>query len=123
MAQAAEGRAGRSCGRDIPNTRRGSRGTTFAGELAAAAMKSSAGGVPASGGDRDHGVARMDWLDFREPVSAWTHCAWALLSVPATLLLWARSRGNAVKRLGLVIFGISLTACYGASTLFHAVRL
>jgi hemolysin III len=65
----------------------------------------------------------MGWLDFREPVSAWTHCAWMLLSLPAMLLLWTRSGGSPAKRLGLTVFGLSLAACYGASTLFHAVRL
>jgi hemolysin III len=62
-------------------------------------------------------------LDFREPVSAWTHCAWMLLALPGTLFLWRLSRGDRLKQISLSIFGISLVCCYGASTLYHSVRL
>jgi hemolysin III len=64
----------------------------------------------------------MDWLDFREPVSAWTHCLWMMLAVPATLLLWRRSRGSLPKQISLLIFGLSLVLCFAGSTLFHAVH-
>jgi hypothetical protein len=37
----------------------------------------------------------MHWFDFREQTSAWTHCVWLLLSFPATVVLWRRSRGSA----------------------------
>lgn len=60
---------------------------------------------------------------FREPVSAWSHCSWLLLSVPGTLLLCLRSRGDLGKQLSLLIFGLSLAICYAGSTLFHGVRL
>src|SRR5437868_5254482 len=63
------------------------------------------------------------WLDFREPVSAWTHGAWLLLSVPATLLLWRAARGDRAKRGGFLVFGLGLAACYAGSTVFHAVRV
>ena len=59
-------------------------------------------------------------LTFREPVSAWTHCSWLLLSVPATMLLWRR--GDPARRVSLLVFGVSLAICYAGSTLFHAVR-
>ena len=65
----------------------------------------------------------MSFLDFREPVSAWTHCAWMLLALPGTLFLWRLSRGDRLKQLSLLIFGISLICCYGGSTLYHSVRL
>ena len=55
----------------------------------------------------------MDFLDLREPVSAWTHAAGLVLSLPATLLLWRRGRGDPAKRLGFLIFGLSLAACRG----------
>lgn len=64
----------------------------------------------------------MDFLDFREPVSAWTHCAWMILAVPATVLLCWKARGSRSRQLGLLIFGITLFLCYGGSTLFHAVH-
>jgi hemolysin III len=64
----------------------------------------------------------MDWLTFREPVSAWTHLIWLLLSLPGTWLLWRLSRGDRLKQFGMIAFGLGLVACYGGSTLFHAVR-
>src|SRR5262249_43433587 len=65
----------------------------------------------------------MSCLSFREPVNAWTHGFWFLLSLPITLLLWRLCRGNRLKQVGLLVFGISLAFCYGASMLYHGVRL
>ena len=66
----------------------------------------------------------MELFDLREPVSAWSHCAGLLLALPGTLLLWRRSGGDQpAKRLCLLVFGLSLAACYAASTLYHALRI
>ena len=65
----------------------------------------------------------MTFLDFREPVSAWSHCAGMLLALPGTFLLWRRSVGTTSKRLTLLIYGVTLAFCYLASTLYHGVRL
>jgi hemolysin III len=65
----------------------------------------------------------MPWFDFREQASAWTHCAWLLLSFPATVVLWRRSRGDRAKQVSLLVFGISLVLCYAGSTLYHGIRL
>jgi hemolysin III len=65
----------------------------------------------------------MDFLSFREPVNAWTHCIWLLLSLPVTLLLWRLGRGNRLKQIGLLTFGISLTLCFAGSTLYHGICL
>jgi len=65
----------------------------------------------------------MSYLSFREPVNAWTHGIWLLLSLPVTLLLWRLCRGNRLKQVGLLVFGISLACCYGGSVLYHGVRL
>src|ERR1700692_2945398 len=65
----------------------------------------------------------MSWLDFREPVSAWTHGLWLILSLPGTLWLLNKSRGDPVKRLGFLVFGLTLAWCYGASMLSHGARL
>lgn len=62
----------------------------------------------------------MDWLQFREPVSAWSHGLWMLLAIPGTALLAWRSRGERAKQISLVVFGISLILCYAGSLLFHA---
>src|SRR4051794_31665878 len=65
----------------------------------------------------------MNVFDFREPVSAWTHCAGLLLAIPGTLILWRRGGGDPGKRLSLLVYGLSLIDCYAASTLYHGVRL
>jgi hemolysin III len=65
----------------------------------------------------------MGILDLREPVSAWSHCAGLMLALPGTLLLWRRSAGDRGKRLALLVYGLCLTSCYLASTLYHGVRL
>src|SRR5437660_424236 len=65
----------------------------------------------------------MNFLSFREPVNAWTHAIWLLLSLPVTLLLWRLCRGNRLKQVGLLVFGISLACCYAGSTLYHGVCL
>ena len=66
----------------------------------------------------------MNPLDFREPASAWTHLAGLILALPGTWILWRRSRGDDPgKRLSLLIYGFCLALCYGASTLYHGVRV
>jgi hemolysin III len=65
----------------------------------------------------------MTYLHFREPFNAWSHALWLLLSIPATLVLLRRSGGDRGKRYTLLIFGLSLTACYLGSMLYHGVRL
>jgi hemolysin III len=62
-------------------------------------------------------------LNFREPINAWSHCLWLLLSIPATMFLCRRCEGDRAKRLSLLVFGLSLAACYAGSTLFHAARV
>jgi len=62
-------------------------------------------------------------FEFREPVNAWSHALWLMLSLPATMLLLRRCRGDRARRLSLLVFGMSLAICYAGSTLFHAVRL
>src|SRR3954453_4460674 len=69
------------------------------------------------------GSCPMAVLDFREPVSAWTHAAGLILAVVGTLVLWRRSGGDPGKRLSLLVYGLSLILCYAASTLYHGVRL
>jgi hemolysin III len=65
----------------------------------------------------------MDLLDFRDPVSTWTHLIWMILALPGTVWLWQRSRGDTPKQISLGIFGVSLIVCFGSSALFHALRL
>ncbi len=65
----------------------------------------------------------IDWLNFREPASAWTHFLWLLLAFPGTWLLWRRGQGDRLKQTGFLLFGLGLVLCYGGSWSFHAVRL
>src|SRR6185312_4363929 len=69
------------------------------------------------------GQRLINWFNFREPVSSWTHFLWLLFAFPGTWLLWRRSRGDRLKQAGMLAFGLGLVLCYGGSWLFHAVRL
>jgi hemolysin III len=82
----------------------------------------------------------MHWFDLREPVNAWSHGAGMMLALPLTWMLWKRcatldeckhleledwrglTRYQRSKALGLLVFGTSLTLCYGVSAAFHAVQ-
>jgi hemolysin III len=64
----------------------------------------------------------MTFLEFREPVSAWSHALWLVLSLPATLLLWKRCGDDLSRRVSFLIFGVCLTLCYLGSAAFHGVR-
>ncbi|MCS6851551.1 MAG: hemolysin III family protein [Gemmataceae bacterium] len=65
----------------------------------------------------------MHGLEFREPVSTWTHLVWMLLSLPATAWLWSGSRGDRPKQISLLVFGVSLFLCFAGSSLYHGVCL
>jgi hemolysin III len=62
----------------------------------------------------------MLWPELRQPVSSLTHASWFLLAIPVTLLLVRQARGDRVKQIGLLIYGICLTFCYAGSALWHA---
>ena len=78
-------------------------------------------------------------LQLREPINAWSHGAGMLVAIPVTWFLWKRciaafahdntaaqtvaTRHQRIKALCLVVFGITLTLCYGMSALFHGARL
>ena len=90
-------------------------------------------------------------FDIREPINAVSHGAGMMLALPITWLLWKRcgarnpcglsrlcremnscvtagstcrtARHHRLKALSLLIFGMTLTFCYAASTAFHAAPL
>ncbi len=64
----------------------------------------------------------MTFLDLREPVSAWSHALWLLLSIPATLVLWRRCGDPLGRRISFLVFGLGLASCYLGSAAFHGVR-
>ncbi len=78
--------------------------------------------------------------ELREPINALSHGAGMMMAIPVTWFLckrcrnlgadcaeevrsWRSSRYERVKLICLLIFGASLTACYGMSAVFHGVRL
>jgi hemolysin III len=65
----------------------------------------------------------MEWLTFRDPVSAWTHLIWMVLAIPGTIYLWRASRGDRPKQISLLVFGLGTIICFGSSGVYHALRL
>jgi hemolysin III len=64
----------------------------------------------------------MEFLSYREPVSAWTHGVWMLLCIPAGILLQIRAKRCPYKHFGFAVFSLSLLFCFYSSWLYHAVR-
>jgi hemolysin III len=78
-------------------------------------------------------------FQLREPINAWSHGAGMLLALPVTWYLckrcvaaydrggmtspMARARHQRIKALCLIVFGLTLTVCYGTSAVFHGARL
>jgi hemolysin III len=81
----------------------------------------------------------MRLFDLREPINALSHGAGMILALPVTWVLWrcchklvgsepggpvcAAVRYHRVKSYCMLVFGITLTICYGMSAAFHGVRL
>jgi hemolysin III len=79
----------------------------------------------------------MSLFDLREPVSAWSHGAGMIVSLPVVWTLLRRGRealgapGTPERHLGyhrgklvcLAVFGACLVFCYGASSAYHAANL
>ena len=81
----------------------------------------------------------MSLLDLREPVNALSHGAGMILALPVTWILWQRChhlspgkdrdpgcpifRYHRVKAHCMLVFGATLTICYGVSATFHGARL
>lgn len=67
-------------------------------------------------------LATLEQL-FREPFSALLHLIGGVFALPGLLLLLVISRHDAGKVLSLLIYGVSLLALYGASTLLHGLKV
>jgi hemolysin III len=63
----------------------------------------------------------MPVVIIREPINSLTHLAGMLAAIPATLVLLRLCRGNRLKTIGMLIYGLSLILCYAGSGMFHAV--
>jgi hemolysin III len=59
----------------------------------------------------------------RDPVSSASHFLTAFLAVVVTLFLVRWTRGDVVRRLCVLVFGVSAVVLYTASGLFHALKL
>jgi hemolysin III len=57
----------------------------------------------------------------RDPISALTHFAGMLIAIPAAAFLVRLCRGDRVKFIGMLIYGVTLVLCYAGSALFHTV--
>ncbi len=78
-------------------------------------------------------------FDLREPINALSHGAGLILALPVTWMLWRRchrfgggdhhdavcsaTRYHRIKAYCMLIFGVTLTICYGMSAAFHGFRL
>jgi hemolysin III len=60
---------------------------------------------------------------FRDPVSASTHLLWCVLGAYVTGIFWRLTRGDRVRQLSVGCFGLTMTLLYGASGLYHALRI
>lgn len=60
-------------------------------------------------------------MSLREPASALTHAVWFFAAIPLIVRLLRRT-SDRTKQTSIVIYGITLLACAGASTVFHAVQ-
>ncbi len=63
----------------------------------------------------------MEWLNARDPMSAWTHFSWMILAIPGTVLLAYVSRKQPNRQIGMLVFGLSLIFCMACSFLYHLV--
>lgn len=57
----------------------------------------------------------------REPASALTHGLWFLASIPLIIRLM-RKTSDRSKQFTILLYGLTLLACSGASTVFHSVQ-
>ncbi|MCS7194897.1 MAG: hemolysin III family protein [Meiothermus sp.] len=59
----------------------------------------------------------------REPFNAYSHGLGALLALLGSLALLLLSQGSPTKLVGALVFGLTMTLMYVASTLYHALRV
>jgi hemolysin III len=62
-------------------------------------------------------------LQLRDPFASGSHFLTAFWAIFATLVLWRLTRGDAARRVGATVFGLSMVILYSASGLYHALQL
>jgi hemolysin III len=60
---------------------------------------------------------------FRDPISGLIHLVSAALALIGLVFLVIAGRGNALRELSLVVYGLSLITLFTASTVYHLVRM
>lgn len=60
---------------------------------------------------------------FRDPVSGLIHLVSAALALIGLVFVVIAGRGNALRELSLVVYGLSLITLFTASTVYHLVRM
>jgi hemolysin III len=70
-------------------------------------------------------MAAMEVAGFplRNPVSATTHLLWFGLAVFLTAVFWKLTQGSRLRRWSTLTFGVSMCLLYGASGLYHSLRV
>lgn len=61
-------------------------------------------------------------LKMKEPVNTWTHFVLFMAAIVGLVFLILLSKNNASKLITMTIYGISMIALYGASSLYHWVK-
>ena len=60
---------------------------------------------------------------FRDPVSGLIHLVSAVLALVGTVVMLVLSGGGTIKFVSLLVYGLSLTMLFTASSLYHLVRM
>jgi hemolysin III len=66
-------------------------------------------------------MADFPLANLREPASTLTHALWFVAAIPLIVRLLNRTSDRA-KQASIIIYGLTVLACAGASTAFHAVQ-
>lgn len=64
-----------------------------------------------------------DWCPLRDPVSSATHLFWCLAAFFFTALLLRLARGDRLRWWSVACFGFSMCLLYGASGIYHALKV
>jgi hemolysin III len=75
---------------------------------------------------KDRIVAKGGWFmsrfKMKEPVNTWTHFLTFIAGIAGLIALVVLSRGDRAKVVTMSIYGVSLIALYGASSLYHWIK-
>ena len=70
-------------------------------------------------------MAKKEKFQVKDPMSALTHFIGFLAVIPVFIILMERAQaeGTTLHMIGFAVFGVSLLLLYGASTIYHTLRL